>query len=251
MLAEEAHDGGVVLVRLEAQASRNALSPTTLLAIAETLERLDADDEVGCVVLTGTDKAFASGADLRWMAEQTHESMVSYAGGAWPRIHRVGVPLIAAVRGWALGGGCELALHCDMIVAGTDAVFGLPEVTLGLLPGAGGTQVLGRTLTRQLASEIVFTGRRLSAQEAADHGFVNRVTDPQHCVTEALALAREVAQQPHQAVRLAKRAIRAAREMPMQAGLDYERRLFEIAFSTQDHRSARDALLSRWRQRGR
>jgi enoyl-CoA hydratase len=249
MLVEKSYDAGVVLLRIDDQASRNALGPSTLLAIATALERLEVEEDVGCVVVTGTDKAFASGADLRWMADQSHESMVTYAGGSWPRIHRVGVPVIAAVRGWALGGGCELALSCDMIVAGSDAVFGLPEVTLGLLPGAGGTQVLGRTLSRQLASELVQTGRPFTAQEAADDGLINRLTAPDDCVNEALSIAREVAGQPRHAVRLAKRALRAAREMPMQAGLDYERRLFELAFSTDDHRSARDALVSRWREK--
>jgi enoyl-CoA hydratase len=245
MHIREERRGDVRLLRLIGPENRNALSPDGLSAIADALESLDVDPGVGCIVLTGTDEAFAAGADLRWVHAQTHETMLRYAGGAWPRIRAIGAPVVAAVRGWALGGGCELALWCDVVVAGESARFGLPEVSLGLVPGAGGTQILARTAGRQFASELIFTGRRFTAQEAAGLGLVNRITRDEDCLDEALTLAGEIAGKPRLAVRLAKRALRAAEEQPLEGALDYERRLFELAFSTEERRAATAEFLSR------
>ncbi|MDW5593029.1 enoyl-CoA hydratase-related protein [Conexibacter stalactiti] len=237
--------GAVAVVTLTRPEVRNALSPQLMSALAEALEQADADNTVGCVVIEGSERVFAAGGDLKWMRDQGREGLLRFGAGDWPRIRAIGVPTIAAVSGLALGGGCELALSCDMIVASETATFGQPEILLGLIPGAGGTQRLSHLLGRQRAMELVLTGRRIDAREALEMGIVNRVVSVERLREEALTLAAEVASRPRHAARLAKRAVRAAERMGLDAGLDHERRLFEQARATDDCEEGIDAFLSK------
>lgn len=232
----EAPVDGVALVTIERRAALNALSFGLMAELADALEALDADPAVRCVVLTGAGaRAFAAGADIRELLEQTPTSLEDgVAFAPWGRIDRLGVPIVAAVRGFALGGGCELAMACDVIVAGDDAVFGQPEINLGIIPGAGGTQRLPRAVGPALAMDMVLTGRRLDAREAERAGLVSRVVPAATVLEEALEVAARIAAGPPLAVRAAKRAVRAAEEAPLAEGLALERRAFYALFATAD-----------------
>ena len=173
---ESSRQDHVALLQLNRPEARNALSPELMEEIAGELERLDPDPEVRCVVIAGSDEVFAAGADIRAMSERTFAEVLHHpAAGFWKRLAALKTPLIAAVSGWALGGGCELALACDLIVASETAEFGQPEITLGIIPGGGGTQRLARVIGKQRAMELVLTGRRITAQEAQALGLVNAV----------------------------------------------------------------------------
>lgn len=236
--------GSVAVVSLNRPAAKNALSPAAMAELADALEAADRDPEVGCVVVQGSDEVFAAGADLRWLQEVGPEGLVSFGSGDWPRVRAISTPMVAGVSGFALGGGFELALTCDMIVASETASFGLPEILLGLIPGAGGTQRLPRLIGRQLASEIVLTGRRIDADEALALGLVNRVVPVDEWREAALELAAQVARRSRTAGRLATRALRASERLALDHGLDYERRLFEQARSTADCAEGIDAFLA-------
>jgi len=228
-------DDHVALLRLNRPEARNALSPEMMEEIASELERLDPDPEVRCIVIAGSEEVFAAGADIRAMAERTlPEALYHPAAGFWRRVAAINTPLVAAVSGYALGGGCELALACDMIVASETALFGQPEITLGIIPGGGGTQRLARVLGKQRTMEYVLTGRRFDAGLAHSWGLVNRVAKQNDFVTEAVELARTVADRPPLATRLAKQAVIAAEETALSAGVEYERRLYELAMATED-----------------
>lgn len=225
----------VALLQLDSPETRNALSAAMRAALIEALERFDADPEVRCLVLAGSEKVFAAGADIKAMAERPLGEPPDPAGIVfWTRLAAIETPLIAAVAGYALGGGCELALACDMIVADEGARFGQPEVRLGIIPGGGGTQRLTRTIGKQRAMEQVLTGSQFGAQTAADWGLVNRVAADGAWLREAIELARTVAARPPLATRLGKRAVLAADEHPLSAGLAAERELFEQAMNTED-----------------
>ena len=240
--------GPVGLVRLNRPDARNALSPELMEELAAQCERWDEDPEVGCIVIAGDDDWFAAGADIRVMAERSFvETLAAPAARFWPRLAAVRTPLVAAVSGYALGGGCELALACDMIVASEKAQFGQPEILLGIIPGGGGTQRLARILGKQRAMELVLTGRRIDAAEAAMLGIVNRVVKPREWLDSALELADVVARRPPLAVRLAKQAVLAADETPLGAGLDQERRLYELAMATEDRVEGMTAFLEKRR----
>src|SRR3954453_17534930 len=194
---------GVVLVTLDRPEVLNALDYRTLGELADALEKLDTDEPVRCVVITGAgERAFAAGADIKEMADATPVSLSAANNFArWERFKRVRVPLIAAVRGFALGGGCELAMACDIVIAADDAVFGQPEIKIGIMPGAGGTQRLTRALGKAKAMEMILTGRNLSATEAEARGLVSRVVAREETLPTALALASEIAALPPLAVR--------------------------------------------------
>jgi enoyl-CoA hydratase len=201
---------------------------------------------VRCVVLTGGDRAFAAGADLHEMAAATPVEMLSgYRFQQWERIRKISTPLIAAVRGFALGGGCELAMLCDMIIAGEGARFGQPEINLGIMPGAGGTQRLTRAIGKARAMEMILTGRAMTAAEAYSVGLVTRVVPDEVVVEEAKKLARQIAEKAPVAVRLAKDAILKAFDTTLEGGLDYERKLFYLLFATEDHTEGIQAFLSK------
>jgi enoyl-CoA hydratase/carnithine racemase len=236
----------VALLRLNRPEARNALSPEMMEEIAVELERLDPDPEVRCIVIAGSDEVFAAGADIRAMSERTFaEALRHPAASFWRRVAAVKTPLVAAVSGYALGGGCELALACDMIVASDTALFGQPEITLGIIPGGGGTQRLARILGKQRAMEYVLTGRRFDAGMAMQWGIVNLVVGKNLWLTEAVELARTVAERPPIAARLAKQAVLAAEETGLSAGLENERRLYELAMATEDRVEGMQAFLEK------
>jgi enoyl-CoA hydratase/carnithine racemase len=228
-------DFHVALVRLNQPERRNALSREMKERIAAALERFDDDPEVRCIVLAGSDKVFAAGADIRAMAERGLNEAPDPSGAEfWRRLAAVKTPLVAAVSGYALGGGCELALACDMIVADESVRFGQPEVTLGIIPGGGGTQRLTRAIGKQRAMEYVLTGRHFDAGVAYMWGLVNKVVKVGHCENEALELARTIAERPPIATRIAKQAVLSAEELGLGAGLEAERDLFEQTMATED-----------------
>jgi enoyl-CoA hydratase/carnithine racemase len=239
-------DFHVALLKLNRPEARNALSPEMMEEIASELERLDPDPEVRCVVIAGSDEVFAAGADIRAMAERTlSEALYHPAAGFWRRLAAIKTPMIAAVSGYALGGGCELALACDMIVASETALFGQPEITLGIIPGGGGTQRLARVLGKQRTMEYVLTGRRFDAGMAFQWGIVNKVVRQQDYELEAIELARTIAERPPLAVRLAKQAVIAAEETTMSAGIENERRLYELAMATEDRVEGMTAFIEK------
>jgi enoyl-CoA hydratase/carnithine racemase len=240
--------GAVGIARLDRPEARNALSPELMEELAALLERWDDDPETRCVVIAGGDEWFAAGADIRAMAQRSFaEALTSPAARFWPRLAALRAPLIAAVSGYALGGGCELALACDMIVASDSAEFGQPEILLGIIPGGGGSQRLARVIGKQRAMELVLTGRRITAEEAHRLGLVNRVAPAGEWLAAALELAELVAARPPLAVRLGKQAVLAADETPLSAGLDHERRLFELAMATEDRVEGMNAFLEKRR----
>ncbi|RMG95230.1 MAG: enoyl-CoA hydratase, partial [Chloroflexi bacterium] len=194
----------------------------------------------------GNERAFAAGADIKEMANATPAEMLDNPFiDYWDRLRRISKPVIAAVSGYALGGGCELAMACDMIVASETAQFGQPEINLGIMPGAGGTQRMTLAVGKALAMEIVLNGRFLSAQEALHYGLVNRVVPVELYLEEAIKLASEIAARAPVAVRLAKEAVNAIFEMPLAAGLAHERRLFYMLFSTEDQKEGMDAFINK------
>jgi enoyl-CoA hydratase/carnithine racemase len=234
-LVETSVDRNVALLRLNRPEARNALSPEMMEGIAAELERLDPDPEVRCIVVAGSEDVFAAGADIKAMSERSFEEALRHPAAAfWRRVAAVKTPLVAAVSGYALGGGCELALACDMIVASDSAVFGQPEITLGIVPGGGGSQRLARVLGKQRAMEYVLTGRRFDAEMALKMGLVNKVVKKGAWLQEALELARTVAERPPIAARLAKQAVIVADETGLSAGMEAERRLYELAMATED-----------------
>jgi enoyl-CoA hydratase len=226
----------VALVTINRREALNALSFDLLDELAATLERLDGDPDCRAIVLTGAGtRAFAAGADIPELAAQTSVSLtVDGRFASWGRIAAIGTPLIAAVRGFALGGGCELAMICDMIVAGEDAQFGQPEIKLGVMPGAGGTQRLTRAVGKAKAMELILTGRTMSAAEAEASGLVTSVVPAEATLEAALELAARVAAQPPLAVRAAKEAILRAHELSLSAGLEFEQRAFFMLFASED-----------------
>jgi len=214
--------------------------------LVEALEGLDADRAVRCIVLTGNERAFAAGADIAEMADASAvEMMQRNQFERWERIRKVRTPIVAAVSGFALGGGCELAMMCDMIVASESARFGQPEILIGVIPGAGGTQRLTRTVGKALAMEIVLTGRQITAREAHAAGLINRVVPNELCLESAVQLAREVAARPPIAVMLGKDAVLKAFDTTLEAGLDAERKNFFLLFGTEDKREGMRAFLEK------
>jgi enoyl-CoA hydratase/carnithine racemase len=246
VLAER--DGAVGIARLNRPDARNALSSELMERLASLVEEWDADENVRCIVIAGSDDYFAAGADIKAMSERTfQEAMANPTSAYWARIAGCRTPMIAAVSGFALGGGCELALSCDMIVASETAEFGQPEITLGIIPGAGGTQRLTRVIGKQLAMELVLTGRRVDAAEAHAMGLVNRVSKKREWLADALELAQVVARRPPIAARLGKQAVQAADETALAAGLAYERRLYELAMATEDRVEGMKAFIEKRR----
>ena len=240
--------GPLGLAQLNRPDARNALSPELMEELAAMCERWDEDPGIRCIVIAGSDEWFAAGADIKAMADRTFaETLTSPTARFWPRLAAVRTPLVAAVSGYALGGGCELALACDMIVASETAEFGQPEILLGIIPGGGGTQRLARVMGKQRAMELVLTGRRNGAEEAQRLGIVNSVASKREWLDAALELAGVVASRPPLAVRLGKQAVLAAEETSLSAGLDQERRLYELAMATEDRVEGMTAFLEKRR----
>jgi enoyl-CoA hydratase len=240
---------GVALVTLDRQRSLNALDFALIAELTDALEALDADPDCRCIVLTGAGtRAFAAGADIGELASQTPISLtVENDFHRWERIKRIRTPLIAAVRGVALGGGCELAMTCDMIIAAEDAEFGQPEIRLGVMPGAGGTQRLTRAIGKARAMEMILTGRTMGAREAEARGLVTRVVPAEATLGAALELAAEIASMPPVAVLAAKEAVNRAFEVSLEAGLEFERRSFFLLFGSEDQREGMAAFAEKRR----
>jgi enoyl-CoA hydratase len=234
----------VALVTIDRQEALNALDFAVIAELTDALEELDADPECRAIVLTGAgDRAFAAGADIKELAVQTPITLtVDNHFHRWERLKRIRKPMIAAVRGVALGGGCELAMVCDMIVAADDAQFGQPEIRLGVMPGAGGTQRLTRAIGKARAMELVLTGRNMTAREAEAHGLVTKVVPAEATLDSALELASRVAAMPPVAVLAAKEAVNRAFELPLEAGLEFERRNFFLLFASDDQQEGMAAF---------
>ncbi len=240
---------GVALVTIDRPEVLNALSFDLLDELAAALARLDDDPDCRAIVLTGSGtRAFAAGADVRELALQTPISLlVADRFSVWERIAATRKPVIAAVRGFALGGGCELALSCDLIVAGDDAQFGQPEINLGVMPGAGGTQRLTRAIGRARAMDLILTGRPITAREAEASGLVSRVVPADETLDAALGLAATIAAKAPVAVLAAKEAVRLAEELPLAAGLRHERRAFFALFASDDQTEGMAAFVEKRR----
>lgn len=239
-------EGKVGVVQLNRPDALNALNSPTMAEVVDALNAFDASDSVGCMVLTGSERAFAAGADIKQMAQADAVTMLSHPFiEYWEALRSLHKPLIAAVSGWCLGGGCELALICDMMVASETAVFGQPEINLGIIPGAGGTQRLARAVGKTLAMEMVLNDRRLSATEALQYGLVNKVVPVESYLDEAIELGASIANRAPVAVRLAKEAVNAAFETSLSEGLFLERRLFTLLFATEDQSEGMAAFIEK------
>jgi enoyl-CoA hydratase len=235
---------GVALVTIVRPEVLNALSFGVVGEIADAFEALDRDEACRAVVLTGDgDRAFAAGADIKELAVQNPTDLAREDPFThWDRIRQVRKPIVAAVRGFALGGGCELAMACDLIIAGDDAKFGQPEIKLGVMPGAGGTQRLTRAIGKARAMDLILTGRTIDAHEAESAGLVSRVVPASETLTAALEVAGVIASMSPVATMAAKRAVLRAQELPLEAGLELERRDFYLLFASEDQREGMAAF---------
>jgi enoyl-CoA hydratase len=239
-------DGPVGVVTLNRPKQLNALAGPVMDELVNALEAHEADQAIRAMVVTGGPTVFAAGADLKEMADASPVDMLLHNRiGLWDRAKRLSKPLIAAVAGYALGGGCELAMLCDIIVAAENARFGQPEINVGLIPGAGGTQRLTRTVGKYLAMDMVLTGRMLSAEEALRHGLVARVVPPELVVESAVQLGKELAKKPPISVRLAKEAVTRAFEGRVDDGIELERKLFYLLFATRDSHEGMHAFVEK------
>jgi len=237
---------GVALVTLNRPQALNALNAQMMRDMTGALQALDADPAVGAIVVTGSAKAFAAGADIKEMQALTFEEIHAADGFAgWEAVTRIRKPIIAAVAGYALGGGCELAMMCDLIIAADNAQFGQPEITLGIIPGIGGTQRLARAVGKAKAMDLCLTGRRMGAEEAERAGLVARIVQADSLVEEALAMARTIAAMPRAAVMMAKEAVNRAQELALSEGVRFERRAFHALFATHDQKEGMAAFVEK------
>ncbi|MGB9641078.1 MAG: enoyl-CoA hydratase-related protein, partial [Anaerolineales bacterium] len=236
----------VGIVHLNRPQALNALNAQLLHELMDALAYFDQDSTIGAMVISGNERAFAAGADIREMADASAiEMMQRDTIEQFDRIRSMRKPIIAAVCGWCLGGGNELAMSCDMIIAGENARFGQPEITIGVIPGAGGTQRLPRLVGKAIAMEMILNNRTLTAMEALQFGLVNKVVPTSEVLKEATKLANEIANKPPLAVQLAKEAINLAYETPLSEGLLYERRSFYLLFASQDQKEGMQAFLEK------
>ena len=236
--------GRVGLITLNRAKALNALNAALIAELKQALDSFEADDEVGAIVITGNDKAFAAGADIKEMQDKTF--IDAYLGDFitrdWERIATCRKPVIAAVAGYALGGGCEIAMMCDFILAADNARFGQPEITLGTMPGAGGTQRLARLAGKSKAMEMCLTGRMMDAEEAERIGLVSRIVPVADLVEEALRTAETIAGMSRPAVLMTKEAVNRAYETTLAEGIRFERRLFHATFATEDQKEGMAAF---------
>jgi enoyl-CoA hydratase len=242
LILTEIHDR-VALLRIHRPEAMNALNTPLMIELMDALEKLDGDEKIGAFVLTGDERAFAAGADIKEMADSSSvELLLKGHISPFDRIQKISKPIIAAVSGWCLGGGNELAMSCDMIVASESARFGQPEINLGVMPGAGGTQRLTRAVGKTLAMEMVLNNRTLNAEEALRYGLVNKVVPVERYLDEALILAAEIAARAPLAVRLGKEAVNRAFETHLGDGIAEERQAFYFLFSTEDQKEGMRAF---------
>jgi enoyl-CoA hydratase len=239
-------DGHVATVQLNRPKVLNALNLELMNELVTTLEELDQDSGIRCIVLAGSERAFAAGADITEMATATAVDMLMRDQfGKWDRIRKIKTPIIAAVSGFALGGGCELMMHCDIIIASETARIGQPEILIGVMPGAGGTQRLTRAVGKALAMEMVLTGRQITAEEAQRAGLVNKVVPVEFYLEEAQRMAAEIANRPPVAVRLAKEAVLKSFDTTIEMGLEFERKNFYLLFASEDMREGMSSFIEK------
>lgn len=239
-------DGHVGIIRLNRPKVLNALNPQLMSTLAAQMEQYDKDPDIHVILLSGSEKAWAAGADIGDMAEQSAISMYERDQFAtWERIKRVKKPIVAAVSGWCLGGGCELMMHCDVIIASETTQFGQPEINIGVMPGAGGTQRLTRAVGKATAMDVILSGRFLTAAEALQFGLVSRVVPREHFFTESLKVAQTMAAKGPIALRLAKEGVLKAFETTLAEGLEYERKLFYTLFATEDQKEGMRAFMEK------
>ncbi|KAE9639534.1 enoyl-CoA hydratase [Pseudomonas sp. PB103] len=238
--------GRVVLIRLDRPQARNALSTQLMTQLLETLRGLDNDPGVGCFLITGTKEYFAAGADIKEMYAKSYQEIIEedYFAG-WDAFTAFRTPKVAAVSGYAFGGGCELAMMCDVIIAAESAQFALPEITLGVMPGMGGTQRLTRLVGRAKAMDMILTGRSIGAREAEQAGLVSRVTATDELLEQALAVAQQIAGFARTATLAAREAVNRAEESGMREGILFERRVFHGLFATPGQKEGMQAFLQK------
>jgi enoyl-CoA hydratase len=244
-IVTEIHDKSG-LIRINRPKAHNALNAVVMSELVSALQDYDADDNIGAIVITGNEKAFAAGADIKEMAEMSAvEMLIEDRIHSWDLVASIQKPIIAAVSGWCLGGGNELAMACDMVIASESAKFGQPEIELGVIPGAGGTQRLTRAVGKQVAMEMVLANRHLSAEEALQLGLIMRVVPDAQYLDEALKLANEIATKPPLAIRFGKEMVNLAFETMLSDGLERERRSFYFLFSTDDQKEGMRAFMEK------
>ena len=246
ILVESEYQPHIAIIRLNRPKELNALNLQLMLELKAALATLDDDDNVRCIIITGNQQAFAAGADIKQMESKTAIDLLKIDQfETWDQIRKTKKPIIAAVSGFALGGGCELAMTCDMIVASETAKFGQPEIKIGIMPGAGGTQRLTKAVGKALAMEMVLTGKFISAEEALKAGLVNRVVAEELYLDEAVKLAKEVTQMSPISVRLAKESVLKAFDSGLQEGLYFERKNFYMCFASEDQKEGMKAFVEK------
>ena len=239
-------DGPIAILSLHRPQALNALNHELMLEVAEALEGFDRDEQIRVIILTGSERAFAAGADIKEMCDEDAVSiMLKDRLATWDRVRFIKKPIIAAVSGFALGGGCELAMACDMIIASENAQFGQPEINIGVIPGAGGTQRLTLAVGKYKAMELILTGRPFAAQEALSIGLVNKVVPVELLLDEAKSLAKEIAKKSPLALRAAKEAVLKSYEMTLTEGLNFERKNFYMLFASEDQKEGMKAFIEK------
>jgi enoyl-CoA hydratase len=236
----------VAIVQLHRPDVLNALNMKTMDELVHALQVLDNDNEIRAIIIAGNEKAFAAGADIKEMADASAmEMLVRDQFAKWDNIRKIKKPIVAAVSGFALGGGCELVMMCDIIIASETAKFGQPEINIGVMPGAGGTQRLTRAVGKAKAMEIILTGKMFSAQEALQWGLINKVVPIEYYLDEAKNIAKEIAAKPPVAVRLAKESVLKSFDTTIEGGLEFERKNFYLLFATEDQREGMAAFMEK------
>ncbi|MEX1274690.1 MAG: enoyl-CoA hydratase-related protein [Bacteroidota bacterium] len=239
-------ESGYAVVQFNRPEVLNAINIQLMIELVDALETLEKDDDVRCIVLTGNEKAFAAGADIKEMADASAMDMLQRDQFArWDRIRKIKKPIIAAVSGFALGGGCELMMTCDMVIASETAKIGQPEINIGVIPGAGGTQRLTRAVGKVKAMEMVLTGGMITAQEALQWGLINKVVPVEYYLQEAKNLAKEIAGKAPVAVKLAKESVLKAFDTTIEGGLEFERKNFYLLFSSEDQKEGMKAFVEK------
>ncbi len=246
IIVTEQFQPGIALIQLNRPKELNALNPQLMGEVRDALLALDKNDAVKVIIITGNDQAFAAGADIKQMADKSAIDMhIMDQFSTWDQIRKTKKPIIAAVSGFALGGGCEFVMTCDMVIASETAKFGQPEIKIGTIPGAGGTQRLTKAVGKAKAMELILTGRFLSAQEAHFYGLVNKVVPVEMYMHEAVELAKEIALMPPIAVQLAKEAINRSFETQLDEGLMFERKNFYLTFASEDQKEGMKAFIEK------
>lgn len=246
IIVEPQFDKHVALIRLNRPKELNALNLQLMLEVRDALKELDEDDNVRAIIITGNERAFAAGADIKQMSGKGAVDMLKIDQfSTWDQIKRTKKPIIAAVSGFALGGGCELVMHCDMVIASETAQFGQPEIKIGVMPGAGGTQRLPRAVGKALAMEMVLTGNFISAEQAMQAGLINRVVPVEVYLQEAVKLAKDIAERSPIAVQMAKESVLKSFESNLTEGLYFERKNFYMLFATEDQKEGMAAFVEK------